>query len=99
MNMAAKRETPVITYTEILAMAGRSIRDEIVKGRQDVAEAANREWAPENAKLAQDYLEATERYVDHQLDRLEAVETLYRIETGTRLGLLEELAKEGGEEP
>lgn len=96
--MVAKREMSVITYTEILAMAGRSIRDEIVKGRQDVAEAANREWAPENAKLAKDYLEATEWYVDHQLDRLEAVETLYRIETGTRLGLLEELAEEGGEE-
>ena len=39
----------------------------------------------------------TERQVSHQLDRLEAVETLYRIETGTRLGLLEELASE--EEP
>lgn len=97
--MAAKRETPVITHTEILALAGRSIRDEIVKRRREAAEVAGRERAPEHEKLVQDFLDMTERQVDHQLDRLEAVETLYRIETGTRLGLLEELAEEGGEEP
>ena len=43
----------------------------------------------------QDFLCITERQVSHQQDRLEAVETLYRIETGTRLGLLAELAEEG----
>ena len=85
----------VITHAEILALAGRSIRDEIVKRRQEVATVAGRECAPEHAKLVQDFLDMTERQVSHQLDRLEAVETLSRIETGTRLGLLAELAEEG----
>ena len=85
----------VITHAEILALAGRSIRDEIVKRRQETATVAGRECAPEHAKLVQDFLDMTERQVSHQLDRLEAVETLYRIETGTRLGLLAELAEEG----
>ena len=85
----------VITHAEILALAGRSIRDEIVKRRQAAAPGAGRECAPEHAKLVQDFLDMTERQVSHQLDRLEAVETLYRIETGTRLGLLAELAEEG----
>ena len=85
----------VITHAEILALAGRSIRDEIVKRRQEEATVAGRECAPEHAKLVQDFLDMTERQVSHQLDRLEAVETLYRIETGTRLGLLAELAEEG----
>ena len=97
MSMAEKKEAPIITYTEILALAGKSIRDEIVKRRQEAATVAGRECAPEHVKLVQDFLDMTERQVDHQLDRLEAVETLYRIETGTRLGLLEELASE--EEP
>lgn len=97
--MAAKKETPIITYTEILALAGRSIRDEIVKRRREAATVAGRECAPEHTQLVKDFLDMTERQVDHQLDRLEAVETLYWIETGTRLGLLAELAEEGGEEP
>ena len=95
MSMAEKKEAPIITYTEILALAGKSIRDEIVKRRQEAATVAGRECAPEHAKLVQDFLDMTERQVSHQLDRLEAVETLYRIETGTRLGLLAELAEEG----
>ena len=65
------------------------------KRRQEAATVAGRECAPEHAKLVQDFLDMTERQVSHQLDRLEAVETLYRIETGTRLGLLAELAEEG----
>lgn len=96
--MATKKEAPIITYTEILALAGWSIRNEIVKRRQEVATVAGRECAPEHAKLVQGFLDMTERQVSHQLDRLEAVETLYRIETGARLGLLAELAEEGGEE-
>ena len=69
-------------------------------GRDREAEAGGghsggQECAPEHAKLVQDFLDMTERQVSHQLDRLEAVETLYRIETGTRLGLLAELAEEG----
>lgn len=95
MSMAEKKEAPIITYTEILALAGKSIRDEIVKRRQEAATVAGRECAPAHAKLVKDFLDMTERQVDHQLDRLEAVETLYRIETGTRLGLLAELAEEG----
>ena len=98
MSMARNKVSAVITHTEILALAGQSIRDEIVKRRQEAATVAGRECAPEHAKLVQDYMEMTERQVSHQLDRLEAVETLYRIETGTRLGLLAELAEVGGEE-
>ena len=66
-----------------------------MKRRQEAATVAGRECAPEHAKLVKDFLDMTERQVSHQLDRLEAVETLYRIETGTRLGLLAELAEEG----
>lgn len=95
--MARNKVSAVITHTEILALAGQSIRDEIVKRRQEAATVAGRECAPEHVKLVQDYMEMTERQVSHQLDRLEAVETLYWIETGTRLGLLAELASE--EEP
>ena len=95
--MARNKVSAVITHTEILALAGQSIRDEIVKRRQEAATVAGRECAPEHVKLVQDYMEMTERQVSHQLDRLEAVETLYWIETGTRLGLLAELANE--EEP
>lgn len=98
MSMARNKVSAVITHAEILALAGRSIRDEIVKRRQKAATVAGRECAPEHVKLVQDFLDMTERQVSHQLDRLEAVETLYRIETGTRLGLLAELAEEGGEE-
>ena len=93
--MGRNKVSAVITHAEILALAGRSIRDEIVKRRQEAATVAGGECAPEHAKLVQDFLDMTERQVSHQLDRLEAVETLYRIETGTRLGLLAELAEEG----
>ena len=94
--MGRNKVSAVITHAEILDLAGRSIiRDEIVKRRQEAATVAGRECAPEHAKLVQDFLDMTERQVSHQLDRLEAVETLYRIETGTRLGLLAELAEEG----
>lgn len=93
--MGRNKVSAVITHAEILALAGRSIRDEIVKRRQEAATVAGRECAPEHGKLVQDFLDMTERQVSHQLDRLEAVETLYPIETGTRLGLLAELAEEG----
>ena len=55
--MAKKKAEPVITYTEILAIAGEYIRGTVLNLRKEV-------------------------------------ETLYRIQTGTELGITEELGEE-----
>ena len=64
----AKKTSPIITYTEILARAIRSLEDEVA------------EWHNKSDSLPQELIaKATEE----PRAKLEALKTLYRIETGS----------------
>ena len=64
----AKKTTPIITHTEILIRAIRSIEDEI------------EEWHTKSGNIPQELItKATEE----PRAKLEALKALYRIETGT----------------
>lgn len=67
-----KREQPTITYTEILARAARSIEQEIA------------EWN-DKAEGLPGAEELLSKSIGDLRSKLEAVETMYRIETGTDL--------------
>lgn len=86
-----KNPEPIITQTEILAMAGRSIQAEIIKlcdeERDLLAKLDTAGMTSEAGRLR----EGTTRQIDYHTNRLEAVETMYRIQTGTDLGLIDEL--------
>jgi len=89
--MAKKKEEPIITQTEILAIAGRSIQEEIIDKRRETNELAERLKEVGKQKDA-DYLrDATERQLTYHMERLKAIETMYEIQTGTALGLMDEL--------
>lgn len=67
-----KKEQPVITYTEILSRAAGSIE-------RDIAE-----WQ-DKAKGLQGAENMLGQYVDGLRKKLDAVNTMYRIETGSAL--------------
>lgn len=67
-----KKEQPVITYTEILSRAARSIE-------RDIAE-----WQ-DKAKGLQGAENMLGQYVDGLRKKLDAINTMYRIETGSDL--------------
>jgi len=66
----ANKATPVITHTEILCRAIRSIEDEIKSQEAQVG-------AFPGGK------ELIAAYVNERLSKLEALKEMYRIETGT----------------
>ena len=68
-----KKEQPVITYTEILSRAAGSIE-------RDIAE-----WQ-DKAKGLQGAENMLGQYVDGLRKKLDAINTMYRIETGSDLG-------------
>lgn len=89
--MAKKKAEPIITYTEILAIAGRHIQAEILKLRSTAKEVESKADTPERRELIANYTKMMKEQEVHHIKRLEAVETMYQIETGTELGLSCEL--------
>ena len=87
----AKKTTPIITQTEILAIAGRSIQGEILKLRQPLEELRQKADTPENQDLIARFTKLEAEQEEYHMKRLEAIETMYLIQTGTELGLTAEL--------
>lgn len=70
--MKKMKDKPVITYTEILSRAASSIEEEIA------------EWKSKCAAIPLDQREAMIDAATKDLtEKLEAIKTLYRFETGT----------------
>ena len=87
-----KNEEPIITQTEILAMAGRQLQQEILAERREVCLLAELAESEAQKQTVAKLRETTEkRLADCHLKRLEAIETLYQIQTGSILGLIDEL--------
>ncbi len=95
--MAKKKAEPVITYTEILAIAGEHIRGTVLNLRKEVERVEGMANTPERKKIAMDTIRMNKDQQLYHMERLKAIETLYRIQTGTELGITDELG-EGDEE-
>lgn len=92
--MAKKKAEPVITYTEILAIAGEYIRGTVLNLRKEVERVEGMANTPERQKIAMDTISMNKDQQLYHMERLKAIETLYRIQTGTELGITEELGEE-----
>ena len=92
--MVKKKAEPVITYTEILAIAGEHIRDTVLNLRKEVERVEGMANTPERKKIAMDTIRMNKDQQLYHMERLKAIETLYRIQTGTELGITEELGEE-----
>lgn len=92
--MAKKNEAPIITYTELLAMAGKAIHGEILKLRREAQELAEKAGGVEERKLLAQLDSMTKKQEAYHMRRLEAVETMYQIQTGCELGLLDGVKEE-----
>ena len=92
--MAKKKAEPVITYTEILAIAGEYIRGTVLNLRKEVERVEGMANTPERQKIAMDTIRMNKDQQLYHMERLKAIETLYRIQTGTELGITEELGEE-----
>lgn len=89
--MAKRKPEPIITQESILAIAGRAIQAEIIKLRKEGEELV---WLMEDTHRTEEIpriREMTESQVSYHMERLEAIETMYRIQTGVDLGLIDEL--------
>ena len=89
--MARRNPEPIITQTELLAIAGRHIQQEIVDKRREVEELEAKACTDDLRKRVAEMREMTEERLADQFKRLEAIETMYQIQTGTELGLIAEL--------
>lgn len=87
----AKKSEPIITYTEILALAGKEIRGEIIKLRTEAAEMQEKAKTPEQHDLIAGFIKMGEEQEQYHMRRLEAIETMYLIQSGANLGIIEEL--------
>ena len=92
--MAKKKAEPVITYTEILAIAGEHIRGTVLNLRKEVERVEGMANTPERKETAQKIIRMNEDQQLHHMERLKAIETLYRIQTGMELGITDELGEE-----
>ena len=92
--MAKKKAEPVITYTEILAIAGEHIRGTVLNLRKEVERVEGMANTPERKEIAQKIIRMNEDQQLHHMERLKAIETLYRIQPGTELGITDELGEE-----
>lgn len=92
--MVKKKAEPVITYTEILAIAGEHIWDTVLNLRKEVERVEGMANTPERKEIAQKIIRMNEDQQLHHMERLKAIETLYRIQTGTELGITDELGEE-----
>lgn len=89
--MAKKKPEPVITYTELLARAGRNIQSEIIRLRKEAEEIADSLTRVGRESDAEYLREGTQRQTDYLVKKLEAIETMYTVETGENLALIDEL--------
>lgn len=92
--MAKKKDEPIITQTEILALAGKAIHAEILRLRKETQDVIERADTEEKRELCARLVEMTKEQEAYHMRRLEAVETMYRIQTGVELGLLAEVEEE-----
>lgn len=92
--MARRNPEPIITQTEILAIAGRHIQKEIIDKRREVEEMAALATTASQKQRIEELREMTEERLTYQKNRLEAIETMYQIQTGTELGLLAEVCED-----
>lgn len=90
--MARKNPEPIITQTEILAIAGRHIQQEIIDKRREVEQLAALAETDAQKKRIEELRALTDDRLTYQKKRLEAIETMYQIQTGTELGLLDEIS-------
>lgn len=86
----AKKSEPIITYTEILALAGKEIRGEIIKLRTEAAEMQEKAKTPEQQDLVANFIKMGKEREQYHMRRLEAIETMYLIQNGANLGIIEE---------
>lgn len=89
--MARKNPEPIITYEAILAMAGQHIQSEIIKLCEEESVLLAKLTATGMADEAGRLREGTARQVAYHTKRLDAIETMYRFQTGTELGMIAEL--------
>ncbi|MBQ8881063.1 MAG: hypothetical protein IJ030_02655 [Oscillospiraceae bacterium] len=85
------KNTPIITQTEILAMAGRHIQQTILDLRAQAESLKYCVSTEEEKQAMANIIASTEQQVICHMERLQAVETMYHIETGSELGLIVEL--------
>ena len=85
------KNTPIITQTEILAMAGRHIQQTILDLRAQVEPLKSRVSTEEEKQVLANIIASTEQQISYHIERLQAVETMYHIETGSELGLIIEI--------
>ena len=89
--MAKRKPEPIITHTEILAMAGRQIQSTILNLRAEIRELEVKVATDEQRIMLSHIQTSTEKQIAYHMERLSAVETLYQYETGSELGLICEL--------
>ena len=70
--MARKKETPILRYTELLCLAYRASEIDVEGWRTACAELPNPE-------------ENLSRICARQLSQMEAIRTIYHLETGSEL--------------
>lgn len=90
--MARKNPEPIITHATILAMAGQHIQSQIIKLRLETADLTKKLEAVGKKDDVDHLRQMQERQTAYHMERLEAIETMYRFETGTELGYIEELS-------
>lgn len=91
-----KKATPIITHSEILAIAGGSIQAEIIKWRKEFTVFAEKAVAKGAQDMVAAFRSDTNRQIAYHMARLEAIETMYQIETGVELGYIAEITQEDG---
>ena len=91
--MTRKNPEPIITQAAILAMAGKHIQSEIIKLRRETADLVKKLEAVGQRNEIEHLQQSTEKQVAYHMGRLQAVETMYRFETGTELGYIDELSE------
>ena len=87
--MARKlNDDPIITFTEILSLAAHKLRDGINARRKDIERLAAS--AGVDTAMLEQYQKMAQDQEDRDMARLDAIEDIYRITTGTELGIAEE---------
>lgn len=95
MMAKVKNSEPIITHAAILAMAGQHIQSEIIKLRNEAADLAKKLELAGQQNEVEYVRNMFQDQLPHHMKQLRAVETLYRIETGTELGYSDEIDEEG----